>query len=223
MSNYVHEFITGETTNLPVGKAVCVGRNYADHAKEMGSQVPDDPMLFIKPATSLRALSEPVQLPGFSSDVHHELELTVLIEKTLCKSDAADVHAAIAGCGLGIDLTARDLQAQLKQKSHPWEKSKGFDGAGVLSPFIPIAEFEDLRDVDLELHINGQVRQSGNTRDMVFPVTELIVHISQYFTLLPGDVVMTGTPAGVGPLHPGDQLALSLAGRFHFKSRVGGP
>lgn len=222
MSNYVHEFITGETTNLPVGKAVCVGRNYADHAKEMGSQVPDDPMLFIKPATSLRALSEPVQLPGFSSDVHHELELTVLIEKTLCKSDVADVHAAIAGCGLGIDLTARDLQAQLKQKSHPWEKSKGFDGAGVLSPFIPIGEFEDLRDVDLELHINGQVRQSGNTRDMVFPVTELIAHISQYFTLLPGDVVMTGTPAGVGPLHPGDQLALSLAGRFHFESRVGG-
>lgn len=217
--SYCHTHIDGKTIDLPAGKVVCVGRNYAAHAKELGNTVPDAPMLFIKPATALVALDRSLGLPGFSVDVHHEVELAVLIGRVLRDTDAATVVPAVAGLGVALDLTARDVQAELKKKGHPWEIAKGFDGACPISPFAPPESFADWQDISLSLTINGEVRQNGNTRDMVFGIADLVAYMSRYFTLLPGDLVLTGTPSGVGPLGAGDAIVLGL-GSHRFEATI---
>lgn len=218
--SYHHTLIDGTPIDLPVGKVVCVGRNYAAHAKELGNVVPDAPMLFIKPATAVVGLDRPLRLPGFSADVHHEVELAVLIGRSLSNVDSLAVAPAIAGLAVAVDLTARDVQASLKKKGHPWEISKGFDGACPISPFVAPETFPDLQDINLSLSINGEPRQSGNSRDMVFGVTNLVAYMSRYFTLLPGDLVLTGTPQGVGPVGPGDVLSLALGAEQKFEATI---
>jgi len=220
LSTYFHQHVDGSPFDLQVGKAICVGRNYVDHAKEMGNQVPDEPMLFMKPSGAFVSLADDVRLPSFSEDVHHEVELAVLIGEALTNATAEQALAAIVACGVAIDLTARDVQAAAKKKGHPWEKAKAFDGACPLSSFVDIAAFPDLQDVDLSLTVNGDVRQHGNTCDMVFPTADLIAHASAYFSILPGDVVLTGTPAGVGPLLAGDVLLVELGPDHRFNTRV---
>ena len=217
---YRHTRVDGAEIDLPVGKVVCVGRNYAAHAMEMGSAVPEAPMLFIKPATALVDFSQPLMLPGFSQDVHHEVELAVLIGQSLSRVDASAVTTAIAGFAVAVDLTARDIQAGLKKKGHPWEISKGFDGACPLSAFVAADTFSDLQNIDLSISVNGAPRQAGNTRDMVFAVTELVAFMSTYFTLVPGDLILTGTPEGVGPIAPGDRLLLTLGAEHRFDASI---
>ena len=178
--SYRHTRMGGSEIDLPVGKVVCVGRNYPAHAQEMGNVLPEAPMLFIKPATALVGLDHPLTLPAFSEDVHHEVELAVLIGCSLSNVDASLVPESIAGLAIAVDLTARDVQTRLKKKGHPWEISKGFDGACPLSPFVSPDLFADLQDIELSIAVNGETRQTGNTRDMVFGIAELVAYMSGF-------------------------------------------
>lgn len=218
--SYQHRNADASLIELPTGKVVCVGRNYADHAKELNNPVPTEPILFIKPVTSLVPLEEPFDIPAGLGTVHFETELAVLIGETLTQADEQRAQRAIAGIGVGLDLTLREVQDQLKQKGHPWEKSKAFDGACPLSAFLSPATAGDLTDVQIRLSVNGEVRQDGNSARMLTPVLKLLSYISQWFTLLPGDVVLTGTPAGVGPVRPGDELRVELVDLLRVDTRV---
>lgn len=212
--NYKHRYLDGTACTLPVGKAVCVGLNYAAHVAEMNSQRSEEPLLFIKPTTALCHLSDPIDIPQGLGACHFETEMTILIGTPLQHCDAHSARKGIAGIGVALDLTLRDLQNQLKKAGQPWEKSKGWDGACPTSPFLKPELVPDLQNVRLQLRQNGELRQDGNTAQMLTPVLELICYISQFFTLLPGDLVLTGTPAGVGPIQSGDHLEVELVGLF---------
>lgn len=209
---YQHHDSGGNRLDLPAGKIVCIGRNYLEHIHELQNTLPETPLLFMKPATALVALDQPIRLPANRGSCHHEVELAVLIGKELCSVNTTSAQQAIAGYGIALDLTLRDLQNVLKKKGHPWEIAKAFDGSCPLSPFLKPGALPNPQAVDLALWINGELRQQGNTRQMIVGILELIAYISTHFTLQPGDVVLTGTPAGTGPLHSGDALTLSLAG-----------
>lgn len=190
----------------------CIGRNYAAHAAEMKSPMPEIPMVFLKPSTALIRNNGVVELPLQSDEVHHEVELVVVIGKKgkhINESQAAD-H--VEGYAVGLDMTARDIQAKAKKKGHPWSVAKGFDTFAPLGDFVPKSAVNDPQNLGIKLLINGVTRQSGNTRDMHFSVHELIAYCSTIFTLLPGDLIYTGTPEGVGPVHDGDKLEASIEG-----------
>ena len=216
---YQHHNLDGSLLDLPVGKVVCIGRNYLEHIRELNNVTPETPILFMKPSTSLVALDEPIHLPVGRGECHHEVELAVLVGRELRNADAKTARRAVAGYGIALDLTLRDLQNELKKKGHPWETAKAFDGSCPLSPFLAPEALPDPQATDLALQINGQLRQRGNTQQMMVSLFELMAYISTHFTLQPGDVVLTGTPAGVGPLQSGDILMLSLAGH-DFAARV---
>ncbi|MDO6513854.1 fumarylacetoacetate hydrolase family protein [Neptuniibacter sp. 2_MG-2023] len=218
--SYQHRFIDGRSAGLPTGKVICVGRNYADHAAELNNPIPTEPMLFIKPSTSVVDMAEPFIVPQGYGSVHFETEMSILIGERLSHASEGEALAAIAGVGLGLDLTLRDLQGKLKDKGHPWEKAKGFDGAAPLSVFVAPSCVPDLQNVDIKLMVNGELRQSGNSSHMLNRVLPLISHSSEFFTLEPGDVILTGTPAGVGPILPGDQLEVSLADLLSISTRA---
>jgi len=209
MSEYQHHWKDGTPVHLPLGKIVCVGRNYAEHARELNNPVPDEPLLFIKPATSAVHITRPLEVPRDQGEVHFETELAVLIGRPLTNASAREVEAAILGYGLALDLTLRDVQTKLKEKGHPWERAKAFDGACPLSPFVP-AEKITGDNIHFTLDVNGKRQQTGDTDDMLNPIAPLIAHMSKHFTLEPGDVVLTGTPKGVGPLVSGQTLSLEL-------------
>jgi 2-keto-4-pentenoate hydratase/2-oxohepta-3-ene-1,7-dioic acid hydratase in catechol pathway len=198
--------LPGSTTSVPVGKVLCIGRNYARHAEEMRSAVPDEPMVFLKPATALIRDGETVRLPPQSSDVHHELELVAVIGQEGRRIPAARALDYVAGYALGLDMTARDLQQQAKDRRHPWSVAKGFDTFAPLGAFAAAEAVPDPQALDLSLQVNGETRQEGHTGDMIFPVAELVAYCSSVFTLKPGDLLYTGTPDGVGPVAAGDTL-----------------
>lgn len=204
---------------LPPGKVVCVGRNYAAHARELNNAVPAEPLLFIKPSTALVAMEAPFAIPAGQGTCHVETEMALLIGAQLTRASEAEALAAIAGVGIGFDLTLREVQDHLKQQGYPWEKAKAFDGSCPLSAFVSAGGWV-WDQVPLQLHRNGVLQQDGNSADMITPVAALLAYISQTFTLLPGDVVLTGTPAGVGPLESGDQLAVSLGGKLSLSTSV---
>lgn len=210
MAAYEHHWKDGTAIRLPLGKIVCVGRNYAEHAKELNNPIPDTPLLFIKPATAAAHLTRPLALPKDQGTVHFETELAVLIGVPLTNATEDAASRAILGYGLALDLTLRDLQSQLKEKGQPWERAKGFDGACPLSPFVPTEHLNQASRLGFSLDIDGSRQQTGDTSDMLNPILPLLAHISQTFTLLPGDVVLTGTPAGVGPLVSGQKLQFQL-------------
>ncbi len=216
MSGYRHRENLGSDIDLPVGKVVCVGRNYLDHIRELNNEVPKAPLLFIKPSMALVNLDQAITLPEHQGEVHHELEISLLINRRLTKASAETCLGAIAGVGLGLDLTLRDVQSVLKEKGQPWEVAKGFDGACPLSPFVDVSAFADLQDIDFSLSKNKQLQQQGNSRFMIHSIADLLSAMSHCFTLLPGDVVLTGTPAGVSALHSGDVLQLSLQDRYQW-------
>lgn len=219
--NYQHQYLDGTRIHFPLGKVVCVGRNYAEHAKELNNPVPTEPLLFIKPGSCVVPLDESFSIPAERGAVHYEAEIAVLIGKPLSKKpNAEEVMDAISGFAPALDLTLRDVQDQLKAKGYPWEVAKAFDGACVLAPFVPGDAVVDLRDIGIRLSLNGAVRQDGNSRDMLNPILPLIQHICGHFSLQPGDVILTGTPAGVGPLASGDQLQLELVDHSSFVSQV---
>ncbi|MGH8353975.1 MAG: fumarylacetoacetate hydrolase family protein [Pseudomonas sp.] len=219
--SYQHQYVDGTHIHFPLGKVVCVGRNYAEHAKELNNPLPSEPLLFIKPGSCAVALEGGFGIPEDRGAVHYEAEIAVLIGKPLSRNpNKEEVLDAISGFAPALDLTLRDLQAKLKEKGYPWEVAKSFDGACVLAPFVPGDAVEDLADIGIRLSINGKLCQDGNSRDMLNPILPLIQHICGHFSLQPGDVLLTGTPAGVGPLNRGDELVLELVGQSRFASRV---
>jgi 2-keto-4-pentenoate hydratase/2-oxohepta-3-ene-1,7-dioic acid hydratase in catechol pathway len=216
---YQHHNWQGDLLDLPANKVVCVGKNYADHIKEMGDRAPQSPLLFIKPETALCDINRPLILPTDLGEVHYEVELAVLIGMPLKQATEQQVKSAIVGFGIALDLTLRDVQAACKKAGEPWEKAKAFDGSCPISGFIAASEFADPQNSNISLVINGETRQDGNTRQMIHPILPLIAYMSRFFTLRPGDIVLTGTPSGVGRLNHGDSFTVSLNGR-DISSRV---
>lgn len=213
-------FIDGRSFTSALGKIVCVGRNYAAHARELNNEVPTTPLLFIKPATSATSMKERIRVPRHLGEVHFETEVALLIGSRLCRARPEQTMEAIAGVGLALDLTLRDMQSKLKDRGHPWERAKGFDGACPLSDFVPFArDSMDIDDLRFSLTIDGERRQNGHTAMMLFPTAQLLSEMSHSFTLEPGDIVLTGTPEGVGALPEGARLALSLQGHLEIDAR----
>ena len=219
--SYQHQYVDGTRIHFPVGKVVCIGRNYAEHAKELNNPIPSEPLLFIKPGSCVVPLEGGFTIPTDRGLVHYEAEIAVLLGKPLSQHPTEEeVLDAISGFAPALDLTLRDVQAGLREKGLPWELAKCFDGACVLPPFIAAGTFEDLTDIGIRLTINGEVRQDGNSALMLNPIVPIIQHMATHFSLQPGDVILTGTPAGVGPLNPGDELVLELPGASRFDSKV---
>ena len=191
---------------ISVGKIICLGRNYLDHIRELGNRVPDRAVIFCKPASSIIADGERIEIPPYSDDCHHELELALLIGaagKNIAEDNAL---RHVAGYGVALDLTLRDLQAELKEKGLPWEIAKGFDTSCPLSDFVPAEQVDNPNDLTLTLKVNGEVRQQGTTAQMMRPVEQIIAEVSKFYRLEPGDVILTGTPAGVSRIQSGDHL-----------------
>lgn len=198
-------------TPADVNAVYCVGRNYAAHAAELGNAVPSSPLIFTKSRACIVPFAGSLSIPAALGRCDHELEIAVRLGAPLSAASPAACLAAVSHVGLALDLTLRDAQSALKAKGHPWDLAKSFAGACPLSPMQPIGD-RDLADLDLTLTINGEVRQSGHCRQMLFPVGELLSFLSHRIPLLPGDLVLTGTPAGVGPLSDGDALVGLLCG-----------
>ncbi len=191
-------------------KIICVGRNYADHAKELKNETPKEPVLFLKPETAIVHKNMPFFIPDFSEDVHHELELVVKINKLGKHIDKQFAHKYYNELTVGIDFTARDVQAKCKAKGLPWEKAKAFDGSALVGKFVKKEKFESVHALNIEMYKNGETVQIGNTRDMLFDIDSLIEYISKYFTLKIGDLIFTGTPSGVSKVNKNDTLKLFL-------------
>jgi len=188
-------------------KIICIGRNYADHIAELQNETPSDPVIFMKPETALVQRGQPFFVPAFSHDVHHELELVLRVCKNGRYIEEEFAPTYFDAIGLGIDFTARDVQSELKKKGLPWELAKAFDGSAPISPvFRPVSELGNLHDLTFRLEVNGEVRQRGNSGWLLHPFTKIISFVSRYITLKQGDLIFTGTPAGVGPVRPGDEL-----------------
>lgn len=213
--------LLGTPKTFRVGKIVCLGRNYSEHIRELGNELPEQPVLFIKPATSIIGDGETVVIPPYSSDCHHEVELAVLIGKWGKNIPEAEAMAHVAGYGVAIDLTLRDVQNELKRKGLPWEIAKGFDTACPLSDFVPAAEVADPHALRLGLQVNGVTRQDASTALMLRRIEATIHYVSAIFTLEEGDVILTGTPAGVGPVVSGDHLTAEIeaVGRLEVSVR----
>lgn len=200
-------------------KIICIGRNYAKHAQELNNPIPEEPVVFLKPDTAILLKKHPFFIPEHSNDVHHEIEVVVKINRLGKHIEPRFAHKYYDEIGLGIDFTARDVQAKCKEKGLPWEKAKAFDGSAAVSRFFPLQKLgKDITDIDFHLDINGKTVQKGNTSNMLFPVNEIIAHVSKYFTLKTGDLIFTGTPAGVGRVEKEDLLELYLEGEriFYF-------
>ena len=199
-----------DNSSIPVGKIICIGRNYAEHIKELGNMTPDKPVIFMKPATAIIATGGTVVIPPYSNDCHHEIELAVLIGKGGKEVSAEVALDHVAGYAVALDLTLRDVQNAQKEKGLPWEIAKAFDTSCPLSAFVPADQIRGPQNLQLKLTVNGEVRQDGNTSDMMRTVAELIAAVSAYFTLEEGDILLTGTPAGVSRIISADQLEASI-------------
>ena len=192
-------------------KIICIGRNYAKHAEELNNPIPEEPVVFLKPDTAILLKKHPFFIPEHSNDVHHEIEVVVKINRLGKHIEARFAHKYYSEIALGIDFTARDVQAHCKEKGLPWEKAKAFDGSAAVSRFFPLETIgKDIQDINFHLNINGTTVQSGTTANMLFSVDEIISHVSKYFTLKTGDLIFTGTPAGVGRVEREDLLELFL-------------
>jgi acylpyruvate hydrolase len=187
-------------------KVFCIGRNYLDHAKELNNPVPAEPVFFMKPDTALVKNNKPFFLPDFSEEIHHEVEIVLHLNRVGKNIAEKFAHRYYSEIGIGIDFTARDLQAKCKEKGLPWEIAKAFDNSAPIGKFLPKEQFKDLANINFHLDINGKTVQKGNTSDMIFQFDRLIAHVSRYVTIKMGDLLYTGTPAGVGPVKIGDHM-----------------
>lgn len=201
-------------------KLICIGRNYTEHIKELENEKPTDPVVFLKPDTAILLKKQPFFIPDFSNDVHYEVEVLVKINRVGKHIDRKFAHKYYQEIGLGIDFTARDLQAKLKAKGLPWEKAKSFDGAAVIGNWLPVSDFEDINKMSFSLKKNDEIVQNGNTSHMLWQIDELIEYVSKYFTLKIGDIIFTGTPAGVGKVAANDKLVGFLEDRELFSINV---
>ncbi|WDE97866.1 fumarylacetoacetate hydrolase family protein [Lentisphaera profundi] len=204
-----------DNTPLPSSnnKIFCIGRNYKAHAHELGNELPQEPVIFMKGSNAISSLSPHFSLPENRGLIHHELEIALLIGETLKNASEEECRQAIIGIGLGLDLTLRELQNHLKSKQLPWERAKSFDGSAPISNFIPISQNTDLQNLYFSLKVNDEYRQQGWTGDMIFPCTKLLSFISQEFTVDAGDIILTGTPKGVSELKAKDTLECTIQGQ----------
>lgn len=187
-------------------KILAIGRNYAEHIAELKNEVPDEPVIFFKPDTAILRNNEPFYYPDYTHDIHHEAELILRICREGKAIDKKFAHKYYDAIGLGIDFTARDLQAKAKAKGLPWALAKGFNGSAPVSEFLPLSQFPDLHNISFRLDVNGEKKQEGNSGMMLHTFNEIIAYISRFITLKTGDIIFTGTPAGVGPVQIGDRL-----------------
>lgn len=202
-------------------KIICIGRNYTDHIAELQNERPDEPVIFLKPDSAVLLKKQPFFIPPFSSDIHYEVELLVKITKIGKHIQQKFAHKYYDEIGLGIDFTARDLQRKLKDKGLPWEKAKGFDGSAVVGEkWIEKSHFIEVNDIGFSLKKNGELVQQGRTSHMLWKIDEIIEYISQYFTLKIGDIIFTGTPAGVGPVAINDELSGYIEDQQIFSIQV---
>jgi fumarylpyruvate hydrolase len=214
--------VEGGSHGFPVRRVFCVGRNYAAHAREMGADpTREPPFFFMKPADAVVPASGVVPYPPLTHSLHHEVELVVAIGSAGTCVAAEDAHALVWGYGVGVDLTRRDLQDQAKELRRPWDWSKGFDASAPCSPLVPVQRCGHPRTGRIWLDVNGQTRQQGDLQDLIWPTADVISHISQGVTLQPGDLIFTGTPAGVAALQPGDEVHGGVDGVANFSFRVG--
>jgi len=193
-------------------KIICIGRNYVAHAKELNNEVPTTPVFFMKPDSALVISNRPFFYPDFSNDVHHELELVIRIDRLGRSIEEKYAHKYFSEIGLGVDFTARDLQAKQKEKGLPWEIAKGFDYSAPISEFFSIKKFKDIHNLSFNLDLNGNTVQDGNSSLMIFSYEKIISYVSRFMTLKTGDLIFTGTPAGVGPVAINDRLEAYLEG-----------
>jgi len=201
-------------------KIICIGRNYTEHIQELKNETPDEPVIFLKPDTALLLNNDPFFYPDFTNDLHYEVEVLVKIKKGGKNIEPEFASRYYDMVGLGIDFTARDLQNKLKAKGLPWEKSKAFNHSAVVSPFYPLSEFGSIDNLNFRLEVNGEKRQDSNTNLMIHSINSMIVHISQYFTLKLGDIIFSGTPAGVSAAAKGDRVRGFLQDRLMFDFNV---
>ena len=201
-------------------KIICIGRNYYEHAKELGNETPKEPVFFMKPDTAISPKGHPFFIPEFSKNVQYEVELVIRINRLGKYIEEKFANKYYEQIGLGIDFTARDIQQEVKEKGLPWEKAKGFDGSAVISrKYIDKKEIE-LADLNFSLKKNGEIVQSGNTQQMLFKIDQIIAYVSQFYTLKIGDLIYTGTPAGVGKVNPGDFLEGFIEEQKMFEVKV---
>ena len=201
-------------------KIICIGRNYTEHIKELNNERPLEPVLFIKPDSAVLPKEQDFYIPDFSQDVHYEVEVLVKIKKVGKHIEVQFAHNYYDEIGLGIDFTARDIQAQLKEKGLPWEKAKGFDGSAVIGKWLPKTNFKDLNNINFQLKKNDKLVQQGNTGLMLWKIDEIISYVSRFFTLKKGDIIFTGTPAGVGRISANDYLSGSLENEQMFSLNI---
>jgi 2-keto-4-pentenoate hydratase/2-oxohepta-3-ene-1,7-dioic acid hydratase in catechol pathway len=199
---------------------LCIGRNYLAHINELGNTVPQEPVFFLKSESSLLTRNRPFHYPDFSSDIHYEAELVLKICRSGRNISLSSAHAYYNSIALGIDFTARDIQERSKKAGLPWFTAKGFDHSAPVGRFFPKQDFPDLRNISFSLKLNGQIVQQGNTSLMIYPFEEILVHASRFITLRSGDLVFTGTPAGVGPVKPGDMLEGHIGGKIALSCRI---
>ncbi|MFL1896055.1 fumarylacetoacetate hydrolase family protein [Aquimarina sp. 2-A2] len=201
-------------------KILCIGRNYTEHIAELENEKPEEPVVFLKPDTAILLKKQPFFIPDFSEDVHHEVEILIKINKLGKYIDKKFAHKYYDQIALGIDFTARDLQKKLKEKGLPWEKAKSFDGAAVIGKWMSKELFEDVNNINFSLEKNGETVQQGNTQFMLWKIDELIEYVSKYFTLKIGDIIFTGTPAGVGRVAADDELVGYIEEKKNFSIRI---
>ena len=201
-------------------KIICIGRNYTNHIEELQNERPTEPVVFMKPDSAVLLKQHPFVIPEFSEDIHHEIEIIVKINKVGKYIEPKFAHKYYDEISVGIDFTARDLQAKLKEKGLPWEKAKAFDGSAVLGEFLPKTQFSSLENITFELTNNSKSVQKGNSNMMLWKIDELISYVSQYFTLKIGDIIFTGTPEGVAAVKPDDVLEGFLEGKRLFRIQV---
>ena len=201
-------------------KIICIGRNYTEHIKELNNERPLEPVLFIKPDSAVLPKEQDFYIPDFTQDVHYEVEVLVKIKKVGKHIEVQFAHNYYDEIGLGIDFTARDIQAQLKEKGLPWEKAKGFDGSAVIGKWLPKTNFKDLNKINFQLKKNDKLVQQGNTGLMLWKIDEIISYVSRFFTLKKGDIIFTGTPAGVGRISANDYLSGSLENEQMFSLNI---
>jgi len=193
-------------------KIICIGRNYIDHAKELNNAVPEKPVFFMKPDTALLLKHNPFFYPDFSNEIHYETELVVKIDRNGRNIGEKFAHKYYSEIGIGIDFTARDLQTEAKKKGLPWEIAKAFDQSAPLGKFLPKEQFKEIQNINFSLKINGELRQQGNSKDMIFTFDQIIAYVSQFITLRTGDLIFTGTPKGVGPAKIEDHFEAYIEG-----------
>ena len=212
--------IYGTGQDIEVRKIFCLGKNYAAHAREMKSEVPSSPVIFLKPPTAILADRKEILIPPISKDAHHEVELVVAISRDgrmIAKEDAYDY---VLGYGVGLDMTLRDVQQEAKKRGEPWTISKGFDTSAPVSAIIPRTMIPDPHNLTIRCTVNGTVRQESSTGGMIFSIPATIAFLSSLFTLERGDLIFTGTPEGVGPVHSGDEIRAELVGYTSISHRV---